>query len=60
MKFHMVRLLCLLFAVSCSDSKQTIETTDAPMAADREIGDGLPQDDPTLITATSLACTSVA
>ena len=25
------------------------------MAADREIGDGLPQDDPTLITATSLA-----
>jgi len=25
------------------------------MAADRQIGDGLPQDDPTLITATSLA-----
>ena len=50
MKIHMLRLLCLLFAVSCSDSKQTIETTDAPMAADREIGDGLPQDDPTLIT----------
>ena len=55
MKFHMLRLLCLLFAVSCSASKQTIETTDASMAMDREIGDGLPQDDSTLITATFLA-----
>ena len=55
MKIHMIRMLCLLFAVSCSDSKQTIEATGAHMAADREIGDGLPQDDSTLITATSLA-----
>ncbi|RPG10355.1 MAG: hypothetical protein CBB84_001545 [Phycisphaera sp. TMED24] len=52
---HMLRLLCLLFAVSCSASKQTIETAGAHMAAAREIGDGLPQDDPSLITATSLA-----
>lgn len=52
---HMFRLLCLLFAVSCSASKQTIETADAHGAAAREIGDGLPQDDPSLITATSLA-----
>ncbi len=55
MMIHMLSLLCLLFAVSCSASKQTIETADAPMAAAREIGDGLPQDDPSLITATSLA-----
>jgi copper chaperone CopZ len=55
MMIHILRLLCLLFAVSCSASKQTIKTTDAPMAAAREIGDGLPQDDPSLITATSLA-----
>ena len=54
MKIHILSLPCLLFAVSCSDSKQTIETTDAPMAVDREIGDGLAQDDPTLIKATSL------
>lgn len=52
---HMLCLLCLLFAVSCSASKQTIETADAHGAAAREIGDGLPQDDPSLITATSLA-----
>ena len=55
MMIHMLRLLCLLFAVSCSASKQTIETAYAPMAAAREIGNGLPQDDPSLITATSLA-----
>ena len=55
MKIHILSLPCLLFAVSCSDSKQTIETTDAPMAVDLEIGDGLAQDDPTLIKATSLA-----
>jgi copper chaperone CopZ len=55
MMIHMLSLLCLLFAVSCSASKQTIETAGAPMAAAREIGDGLPQDDPSLITATSLA-----
>ena len=55
MKIHLPSLLCLLLSVSCSDSKQTIETADATMAVDREIGDGLPQDDPTLITATSLA-----
>ena len=55
MKIHILSLPCLLFAVSCSDSKQTIETTDAPMAVDLEIGDGLAQDDPTLIKASSLA-----
>ncbi|OUW02099.1 MAG: hypothetical protein CBD11_07005 [Phycisphaera sp. TMED151] len=55
MMIHMLSLLCLLFAVSCSASKQTIETADAHGAAAREIGDGLPQDDPSLITATSLA-----
>ena len=48
-------LLALCLTASCSNSNQTIETTDTPMPVDREIGDGLPQDDPTLITATSLA-----
>ena len=48
-------LLIFCLATSCTDSKQAIETTDAPMAVDREIGDGLAQDDPTLIKATSLA-----
>ena len=48
-------LLALCLTASCSNSNQTIETTDSPMPVDRDIGDGLPQDDPTLITATSLA-----
>lgn len=55
MRKQIFLLLALCLTASCSNSNQTIETTDAPMPVDREIGDGLPQDDPTLITATSLA-----
>lgn len=55
MKKQMFLLLGLCLTASCSNSNQTIETTDASMPMDREIGDGLPQDDPTLITATALA-----
>ena len=55
MKIHLPSLLCLLLSVSCSDSKQALESAEATLPVDREIGDGLPQDDPTLVTATSLA-----
>ena len=55
MRKQIFLLLALCLTASCSNSNQTIETTDTPMPVDREIGDGLPQDDPTLITATSLA-----
>ncbi len=55
MKKQTFLLLFFCLAASCTGSKQSIEATDAPMPADREIGDGLSQDDPTLITATSLA-----
>ena len=56
MKIHLPSLLCLLLSVSCSDSKQALESAEATLPpVDREIVDGLPQDDPTLVTATSLA-----
>ena len=43
MMIHMLSLLCLLFAVSCSASKQTIETADAPMAAAVKSATGSPK-----------------
>ena len=48
-------LLIFCLGVSCTDSKQAVESAEATLPVDREIGDGLSQDDPTLITATSLA-----
>ena len=55
MKIHILSLPCLLFAVSCSDSKQTIETTDALHGGGSRDRRRTAQDDSTLIKATSLA-----